>query len=131
MISDAKLAGHSCGQGQMESRTIRTMLLALEEKRTKLWMMFKRGIVRLEEEQKKKEKLVCAHPGKNTGAGQRSEGAKRSERPQRRRFSEVTCDVLVLQVWPPMFRVLCRVPEHRSSSSGAGWLPGSSDYYRT
>lgn len=60
MISDAKLAGHSCGQGQMESRTIRTMLLALEEKRTKLWMMFKRGIVRLEEEQKKKEKIgVC------------------------------------------------------------------------
>lgn len=57
MISDAKLAGHSCGQGQIESRT---MLLALEEKRTKLWMMFKRGIVRLEEEQKKKEKNgVC------------------------------------------------------------------------
>lgn len=43
-------------------------------------MMFKRRIVRLAVRGAKK--TVCAHPGKNTGAGQRHGGTKRSTQSQ-------------------------------------------------
>lgn len=51
---------------------------------------------------------MCAHSGKNTGAGQRSEGTRRSAQSQRQCFSYTTGNI---QIIFQLHRLSARLPQ--------------------